>query len=372
MKKLLILVNSDWFFLSHRLPIAKEAISQGIEVHIGTINTGRKAEIESHGIIFHELPIERASTDPFTELNTLWAFYKLFKKVKPDISHHITPKAVVYGAVCARLRNVPQINAVSGMGYLFTSGRQSKVAKMLLKLLSFGWGNKKQTHVIFQNPDDLEQMKSYGLLHNVETTIIKGSGVNLDDFSYTPLPTTNPKLLVLPARMLFDKGIKEFKKAANILQEKWEGKIKFILAGKLDDGNPSAISKEEIESWNIPNYFEWVGFQKDIKTLLQKSYITVLPSYREGLPKSLIDASAIGRPLVTTDTNGCRECVIENYNGSIVPVQSITELATAIEKIVENKELAEQMSINSRKFAENNFSIKKVVKTHLELYFRYI
>ena len=366
-KKILIVVNSDWFFLSHRLPIALEAKKQGFEVHVSSRDTGRSPEIVSEGLIFHELPISCSGTNPIEELFAVRHFIKFYKRIKPDLVHHVTMKPVVYGSYAARILNIPVLNAVSGMGYVFTSHKGKLLPFIVKNFIKLGW-KAGTTHVIFQNPDDRKQVKDLGLLNGIETTLIKGSGVDLSEFSYSEMPKESPLRIVLPARLLFDKGIREFKVASEILKAKWQGKVVFQLAGDVDFGNKTSITEEELKTWEDKGYFEWIGFHKDMVKLLSVSYLIVLPSYREGLPKSLIEANAIGRPIVTTDTVGCRECVSHGENGFLAKLQDAEDLASKIEAILLNKELALNMSKNARIFAEKNFSIKNVVNKHIELY----
>ena len=366
-KKILIVVNSDWFFLSHRLPIALEAKKQGFDVHISSRDTGRSEEIKSYGLTFHELPISCSGTNIVEELLAVRHFIKFYKRIKPDLVHHVTMKPVVYGSYAAKLLNIPVLNAVSGMGYLFTSYKGKILPFVVKKFIKLGWKPGK-THVIFQNPDDRKQVGDLGLLKGIETTLIKGSGVSLKEFSYKEMPEEQPWRVVLPARLLFDKGIKEFKLASEKLKEKWSGKVVFQLAGDVDFGNRTSITQEELNDWEDTGFFEWIGFQKDMVKLLNDSYLIVLPSYREGLPKSLIEANAIGRPIVTTDTVGCRECVDPNVNGLLAKLQDVDDLAFKIDTILSNKEMAAMMSKNARIFAEKHFSIEGVVNKHIELY----
>lgn len=366
-KKILIVVNSDWFFLSHRLPIALEAKKQGFEVHVSTRDTGRSPEITSHGLIFHELPISCSGTNVIEELLAVRHFIKFYKRIKPDLVHHVTMKPVVYGSYAAKLLKIPVLNAVSGMGYVFTSHKGRILPFIVKNFIKLGWKPGK-THVIFQNPDDRDQVKKLGLLNGISTTLIKGSGVDLNEYAYKDMPLQSPWRIILPARLLFDKGIKEFKEASKRLKEKWQGKVVFQLAGDVDFGNRTSITQEELETWNDKGYFEWIGFQKNMVELLGEAYLVVLPSYREGLPKSLIEANAVGRPIVTTDTVGCRECVDSGENGYLARLQDADDLASKIDAILSNKELALIMSKKARIFAEKNFSITDVVNKHIELY----
>ncbi len=365
--KLLICVNVDWFFLSHRLPLALAAKEQGYEVHIAAADTGKGKEIEDHGLIFHALPISRSGTSPLSELKSLKAIYSLYKRLKPEIIHQVSMKPVIYGSIVTRLFGIRTINAISGMGYIFTKGRISLVQALMKQMMKWGWNQK--MHLIFQNEDDLAQCRELGLLNTkIKPVLIKGSGVDLNLFQFSDLPANNPLKIVFPARMLHDKGLVEFIEAAQILAKKWSGKILFQLAGMVDKENPTNIQEEELRAWEVPGYIEWLGFVSDMRSLYKTAELVVLPSYREGLPKSLIEAMAIGRPIITTDTIGCREVVQPNYNGLLVPIMDGKALANAIEQLLISRETRVEMGLASRKMAEEEFSLEGVILKHLELY----
>lgn len=367
--KLLIVVNVDWFFLSHRLPLALEALKNKWEVSVACADTGRSQEIIDHGVNFYKIPFSRSGTNILSELKTISSLYKVYKKVKPDVIHQVTLKPVVYGSLISRLLKVKgTVNAISGMGYNFTEGRQGIVQKMMIRLMKIGF-KQDNLGVIFQNEDDLKQVQALDVTTNkTKLFLVKGSGVDLRKFTYSQ-PIKKDKLIVLlPARMLYDKGVKEFKEASNLLLNEYKDKVSFLLAGLSDKENKAGVSEEVLNSWYTKGYFEWVGYQKDIISLYKNADIVVLPSYREGLPKSLIEACAIGRPIITTNAIGCKECVNEGVNGFKVPVKSINELAEAISKLLGSEELRVSMGKASRKKAEEEFSLAYVVNEHLSIY----
>jgi glycosyltransferase involved in cell wall biosynthesis len=368
MKRFFIVVNIDWFFLSHRLPIALEAIKRGYEVYLLSANSGRREEIEKFGIHFIEVPFDRSGNNLFHEWKCIRVLYGNYKRLKPDIIHHVTLKAAILGSVAAKLsgkRNV--INAISGFGYNFTDGRNGPLQIMIRLIMKMAF---KSNHFYFilQNPDDVIMMKELGFVPKNHYKLIKGSGVDLTEFLHTELIEKEKLRILFPARILYDKGVMELIRAANLLKLKWNGKLMFVLAGDCDSDNKAVVSKEELEKYLIPGYIEWIGFRKDMISQYQQSDIVVLPSYREGLPKSLIEACAIGRPIITTDVPGCRECVIDGYNGRMVPAKAVEPLAKAIEELCESKEKRIQMGINSRKLAEREFSIEQVVENTFSIY----
>lgn len=372
-KKLLMVANVDWFFISHRLCIAQEAVKQGWKVVVACEDTGRSSEINIDGIQFIDFQFSRSGTNPLDELKTLMQFYSLYKKVQPDVVHHITLKPVTYGSIVAKLLNINGVvNAVSGLGYNFTADRQGIVQKMMIRLMRYGFNRKKIT-VIFQNADDQNALERLGILSPTNNIVrIKGSGVDLDKFYQSPLPSFDRIKILLPSRMLWDKGVRELKEASDLLKEKYYHKIQFILSGLADDGNKAGVPAEYLNNWQDGEYVKWIGYQKDMIQVYQDSHIVILPSYREGMPKTLIEACAIGRAIITTDAIGCRECVDEGVNGLKVPLYSVKELAEAIKQMVDNPNLLTDMGKKSRIKAEKEFDVKNVICKHLEIYNSFI
>lgn len=369
MKTLLMITNVDWFFISHRLVIAQEAVRQGWKVHVACEDTGRGKEIAVDGIEFIDFKFSRSGTNPLDELKTLRNFRKLYKELKPDVVHHITLKPVIYGSVAARLLNIKGVvNAVSGLGYNFTSGRQGVVAKIMIRMMQYGF-RRDNLAVIFQNGDDQKELTSLGVVQpNNKVIRIKGSGVDLELFKQTNLPSFDKIKVLLPTRMLWDKGVKELREATDSLKDKYKNKVQFILAGMADEDNRAGVPASYLNDWQDGQYVKWIGYQKDMIQVYNDSHIVVLPSYREGMPKTLIEACAVGRAIVTTDAIGCRECVDEGVNGLKVPVYSVKELATALTTLFENHDMIKEMGEASRKKAEAEFDVKNVVAKHLEIY----
>jgi len=336
-KKLFIVVNVDWFFLSHRLPIALAAKEEGYDVTIISSATGRSSEIIAHGLNFIEAPFTRSGTNIFQEVSLIRFLKRIYKLHQPDIIHHVTLKPSIYGSLAAReagIRNV--VNAISGLGYNFTADRKGIKQIAINMLLKRSFRND-WLQFIFQNPDDVNLFKQAGLVKNAnQIHIIKGSGVDLSAFPYSAESLGGMLRVLLPARMLYDKGVVEFVSAAKSLKSKYNGRVCFDLAGDIDIHNPAAITEVELNAFLDSPYINWIGFKKEIAQVLSDHHIVVLPSYREGLPKSLIEACAIGRPVITTNAPGCKECVIENYNGFLVPVKDHLLLAQNIAKLIDD------------------------------------
>ena len=367
--KLLFVVNVDWFFISHRLVIAEEAVKNGFEVFVACEDTGRSNEITDKGIKFIDFPFSRSGTNPISELGTIIKFYKIYNEIKPDLVHHITLKPVIYGTLISRLFKVKGIvNAVSGLGYNFTADRKGLVQKIMIRLLRIGFKRNNLT-IIFQNDDDKKAFYDLGIISDSNFILkIKGSGADLVKFPNTPLPSFDMIKILFPARMLWDKGVKELRITSEILKEKYEGRIQILLSGMADDENKAGVPSSYLEDWHDDKFVRWIGHQNEMLSIYQDCHIVVLPSYREGMPKSLIEACAIGRAVVTTDAIGCRECVDEGFNGLKVPVYSTIELAGAIEKLILDQKLIQKMGENSRKKAEQEFDVLEVINKHLGIY----
>jgi len=368
--KLIIVVNELWFFISHRLPIALAARDAGYEVHIAS-RSGTRAEIEQlsqDNLQFHAIDFHRNSTKIRQEIRTLKELNELYREIQPDIVHHVTIKPVLYGTLIARwVGGIKILNAISGLGYLFIAqGWKPSIRKKILL-----WGyllilNSKKVWILFQNPDDQDLFAQNKITYPEHAFIIKGSGVDLQQFAFKPIPKGKPKI-ILVARMLWDKGVGEFVEAATILKHQ-DLDLEFILVGSNDSGNPKSIPTKQLEQWNKSGTLNWLGERADIAQLLADSHIAVLSSYREGLPKSLIEAAAVGRPIITTDVPGCREVVKNAENGILVPARDAKQLAIAIDKLANDPKLLISMGKKSRLIAKQEFSIEQVVEKTLALY----
>jgi glycosyltransferase involved in cell wall biosynthesis len=277
-------------------------------------------------------------------------------------------KPVIYGTLIAKFLKLKSVNAISGLGYNFTAERNGFVQKLMIFLMRISF-KKEHNYLIFENEDDYKELDILKIIHKKNRfQIIKGIGVDLKKFNYEDVVKKEKLVVLFPARMLWDKGVRELINAAKILQKKYFDKICFQLCGMIDEGNLEGVSENYLRAIEIENYIKWYGHQKDIKFFYKNADIVVLPSYREGLPTSLMEACAIGRPIVTTNAIGCRDCVEEGLNGYKVPIKSINELAKAIEKLILNPKLRKVMGIQSRRKAEAEFDQKVVIKEHLKIY----
>lgn len=368
-KTLLIVANVDWFFISHRLGIGVAALNEGWKVYVACKNTGRKKEIESYGLVFVDLKFSRSGTNLFEEVLTIIKLYFLYRNLNPDVVHHITLKPVIYGSIISKfLRIKGVVNAISGLGFNFTNNRQTAVKSIIIFLMKFGF-KRSNISIIFQNTDDKAELIKLGVVNSRnDIVVIKGSGVNLGDYSFSDYPSFTMIRILFPARMLWDKGLGELKIATEVLKNVFCGKIQFLLAGSLDPENKSAVPLSFLDDWVDGDYVQWLGHRQDMIDLYKNCHIVVLPSYREGIPKSLIEACSVGRAIVTTNAIGCKECVDDGINGILVPVKDAIGLAMAIEKLILNPELLISMGLASREIAEQNFDINRVVDDHLRIY----
>lgn len=367
-KKIFFVTNVDWFFISHRLPLALHALKEDYDVYILAADTGRMKELRDKGINCINIPFKRSGSNPFHELRCVYFLWKYYRKFNPDIIHHITLKASLLGSLAAKMSNNPHvINAISGLGYNFTNGRNGILQKIIKRLIRISFKSKHFSFIL-QNPDDVQMIKGLRLTTPDRVYLIKGSGVDLDEFNYSKLNNVCPLQILFPARILLDKGVNEFIEAAKIIQKDVIGQAVFILAGDCDKENLAVLKEEDLKRELIPGYIEWIGHQKKMRSIYINSDIVVLPSYREGLPKSLIEACAIGRPIVTTDVPGCRECVIPDYNGYLVPVKNAEKLAEAIKTLIRDANKRNEFGENSRKLAEKEFSIESVIQQTFSIY----
>lgn len=368
-KKIVILVNVDWFFLSHRLPIALSAFDQGYEVHIATGITDRHDELLSYGFIIHPLPIGRSKTNILGEIRTFIGILNILRKIKPDLLHSITIKPVLYGGLAAQLTGIKNVvAAISGLGIVFTTqGWKARIRRAAIDTIYRLALRSKNLKVIFQNPNDRDALTQAAKLKPHQIAMIPGSGVDLTQYTATQLPSGTP-IVLMAARLLQDKGVYEFIAAANNLKQKGI-EARFQLAGKPDPENPHSITETEFQTWQTTGNVEILGHRNDMPALLANAHIFVLPSfYGEGLSKALIEAAASGRAVVTTDIPGCRDAIIPDVTGLLVPPKNGQVLADAIEKLVLDANLRQTMGQAGRQLAEQRYSIESVVETHLNIY----
>jgi glycosyltransferase involved in cell wall biosynthesis len=368
MIKILYFITEDWYFWSHRLPIARAARDAGHEVIIVTRVNKHKERIESEGFRVIPIQLKRRGSNLFKELASLFEIIQIYYKEKPDIVHHVAVKPVLYGSVAGLITRVPSIvNAFAGLGYIFLNkGLKSSFVRRFFVLTYTLIFYSKSTVGLFQNPEDKAFFISAGIVGKKRTELIKGSGVDMSLFDITPEPTGVITIL-LAGRMLWDKGIGELVEASRRLHSKGV-KCRIVLVGKPDTENPRSIPKDILQDWHGEGVIEWWGYQENMAEVLSKAHIVVLPSYREGVPKFLIEAAACGRPIVTTDVPGCREIVREGQNGFLVSAQDAKALADALEILIHNSDLRKRMGKRGRKIVAEEFSEEIVIVKTMALY----
>lgn len=365
-KKLLFVLNIDYFLISHRLPIAIKAFQEGYEVHIAAKNTGYLKSFEKYNFKIHPLEIKRSSMNITSLIKTFVSIRKVFNEIKPDIVHLISIKPILIGGCALHFTrlNPKIIISISGLGFIYTSiGKAAFIRKKLVNQLYKLALNHKNLTIIFQNKFDKRDILRILPRRDIKSLIIHGSGVDLQEYSLCSLPKGKP-IILFPARIIISKGIYEFVNAAKILK----GKARFVIAGKIDFQSRDFISEDVLNKWISERIIEHWGFSENMPNTIKKSTIVVLPSYREGLPKVICEAAAIGRAVVTTDVPGCRDSIINNKTGLLVPVKNSQKLSQAILHLLENRKILEKMSLEANLLAKRKFDLEKVVEEHISIY----
>ena len=366
--KLLMVVNEDRFFLSHRKPVALSARDKGYDVVIVTKNTGHREEIEELGFRFVELPINPTGMNLIQESKTLKFLYTLYKRENPNIVHHVGLKNILWGGLAAKWTHIKGVvNAVSGLGGLFNGDGVSPLNRGILWLMGYS-NNRDGVRVIFQNKDDMSIFSSYYVVRPEQIEFTKGSGIDLDEYKYVPEQEDEKINIIFTARMVREKGVCDLIEAAESIKYKYSKRVKFLLCGRLTP-NKSGITNEYMQEHCDGEYICWLGERSDVRELLETSHIMAFPSYyREGVPKSLIEASAVGRPIITCNSIGCRDAVEDGLTGFLIEPRNPRQLADRLSELIEDRSLRIRMGREARKKAEREFSIEKVVDVHMNIY----
>lgn len=374
--KFLIIASYPASILKFRGALIAAIHEAGFEIHIAAPDFGdypdEQQALKDLGYRVHNIAMQRTGTNPKKDIRTIVELYSLMTKVKPDYVLGYTIKPVIYGSLAAKLARVPHIFAlITGLGYAFSGAeeegyKKSNLQKVMHQLYAAALLTTDK--VFFQNPDDQALFKKMGILKpSTPSTVVNGSGVNVSEYSVAPLPIENdvpvPRFLLI-ARLLGAKGVLEYAQAAAIIKSRHPN-VQFDLVGWVDD-NPDAIEQRELDTWIDDGLVNFLGKLNDVKPAIAASSIYVLPSYREGTPRTVLEAMAMGRPIITTDAPGCRETVIDNYNGYLVPVKAVDELVLAMEKFILNPDLIVSMGMASRALAEKKFDVHSVNKSMLK------
>jgi glycosyltransferase involved in cell wall biosynthesis len=366
--RLLYLVSEDWYFCSHRLPLAVAARAHGFEVTVATRVQQHGEQIRDAGLQLAPISLDRHSHNPWRDVKALAEISAVYRRVQPDLAHHVAVKPVLYGSIAARLsRTRAVVNALAGLGYVASSSDLR--ARLLRPAIQTAYRlllNRRGSRLIVQNPDDVAAFTRSKLVDRERVAMIRGSGV--DTAFYTPVPEPEgPCLVVLPARLLRDKGVVEFAEAARRLRAQGSG-ARFALVGEPDPSHPAQIAESEIERWRSEGLIEYWGWRDDMRTVYQQANVVCLPSYREGLPKALLEAAACARAIVTCDVPGCREIVRDGDNGLLVPARSVEPLAQALQRLIEDGGLRQRMGARGRERVVSEFSLDKVIEDTLAVY----
>lgn len=370
--KLLYIINVDWYFMLHWLDRAKAAKDSGYDVHIAMQHTDLKYCQRLKGLGFHtyKLPISRKSINILTELRTLAAINRLLKELKPEIIHSVTIKPNIYAGLCSRIRGIPIIASITGLGTTFSSKKYelARIVKYFIQnayRLAFAHP---KTKVLFENIDDLNQIVCGGFITRDQAVLIPGAGVNTNLYSPTP-PLPSPPINVLfAARLLRNKGLYQLVDVISAIRS--DGiDICLTVAGIIDNDALGTIPINQLESWHKQGFITWLGQVEDMPKLINDSHIICLPTlYGEGIPRILIEGASCGRPIVATDTQGCREIISNNENGLLVCPHSKPELKNALSALATSPNVRKEMGIRGRKVVEEKYCSNIVIRKTLMLY----
>ena len=365
-RRLLYVVNEDFAFLLNRLPMARAARDAGFEVHVATnVNKGAEA-IEAEGFFLHPIPFRRGGLSPVAAIPTLLAIRRVEKEIRPSVVHHSGLQCCVYGSAAALDKKFPMVNAITGLGYIFTSANwRTRLLRQGMVWVLPWLLNRRNSTVLVQNPDDRSTLRSLGIKPS-RMTLIPGSGVDTDTLRPLPEPD-GPITLGFAGRLLVDKGIRALVAAHSIVRTRGHD-LNLLIAGSPDPANPTSVSLAEVEQWANRPGIKWLGHIDNIVSLWRACHLAVLPSHREGLPVSLMEAAACGRPLIATDAPGCREVVIDDQTGILVPIENPTALASAIMRLAESPQLRARYGGAARNRVVDKLSAKIIGNSIVQLY----
>jgi glycosyltransferase involved in cell wall biosynthesis len=366
--KVVFLASDDWYFWAHRLPLARAVREQGAQVIVMTVAGAKCAALASEGFGIIPWGVSRGSLNPLREL---WAFLQViraYRRVRPDLVHHVGLKPIMHGGTAARLCGpIPSVNTFAGLGTVFASNglKMRSLRCLVLRILAMAL-RVGPARSVFENFDDRKLLVDAGVMPSASTVVIRGAGVNVSEFSPQPEPP-GPPLVILPSRMLWTKGLGEYVEAAKLLRRRGSN-ARFALVGATDPENPLAVPESRLIAWAESGTVEWWKHQADMPGIYAQSHVVCLPSYGEGIPRSLLEAAACGRAAITTDVPGCREVVRHGENGLLVPPRDPGALAEAIATLLADPDLRARMGARGREIAVQEFSDKKVVQETLAVY----
>jgi glycosyltransferase involved in cell wall biosynthesis len=369
LKRLLFVVSEDWYFVSHRLNLARAAIRAGYEVGLITRVSSQRDIIESTGITVIDWNIIRRSGHPWQEIKSLVNLWQGIRFFQPDLVHAVAVKPVVYAALACRFSGVKaRVAALGGLGFIFSSSKKSArfLRPLIVSLFRFALAGKKSL-LILQNPDDSTLLLSAGVVSKKQIRLIRGAGVDIEAFAPAQAPLKN-QMIILPARMLWDKGVGEFVEAARHIRAQ-RPDVRFVLVGTFDEQNPESVPFEQLSKWNEEGVVEWWGRMDNMPEVYRQSSIVCLPSsYREGLPKSLLEAASCGLPIVTYDVPGCREVVQDKVNGFLVPLRDTQRMVESLLELIDNPDVCARMGMAGREMVVKEFSQEMIADQTMKVW----
>ncbi len=366
--RILYLVTEDWYFVSHRLGLARAVRDAGCDVTVVTRTRDHEDVIRREGFRLVSFLLPRSEFSLISEIKSIVNLIRVYRQERPDLVHHVALKPSLYGSLAALLASVPTVvNAMTGLGFAFTAGHWLRsVLQPLVRITGRLLLSRANSRIIVQNPNDMETLESAGIIRHGRSNLIRGSGVDLLEFPPQPDPTGVPTVAMV-SRLLWNKGVGELVEAARILRNRGF-KMRTLLIGMPDPDNPTSISEEQLCEWHDDALVQWWGYRDSIADVWRQAHVAVLPSYREGLPKSLLEAASCARPIVATDVPGCREIVRPGENGILVPIHDAQSLADALETLLRDDKLRRAMGAKSRALVEDQFHQDRVVSETLKVY----
>ena len=369
-KRIALVSRCAWTLYNFRAGLMRTLRNQGDEVlGAGARGGGFAAKILAMGIPFEKMPIDMKGINPLSDISFFWAMFLWYRKNHPDIAHHFTIKPVIYGSIAARLAGVPKvISTITGLGYVFT-GSGNPLLQTLVEWM-YRVAFLCSDYVFFLNTSDLDFFVSRGIIQGDKAGLLPGEGVDCAHFDSGLFPepdSQEPPMVLMVARLLRDKGIYEFVEAARIAREAGSP-ARFCLLGGRDQRNPTVVDAQDLEEWIANGVVTWLGETEDVRPVIASASVVVLPSYREGAPRSLMEASAMSRPVVATNVVGCRDVVVDGLTGLLVPLKDSGALAQAVLHILEHSGQAREMGRQGRSFILNKYSEQIVIDSILKIY----
>ena len=366
-KKILYFVTEDWYFYSHRIDLARDAIKSGYEVVLLTNVNNKIDEISKEGIRVIPLNINRAGKNIFNEIRTFFNTLILVLKEKPDIIHNVSIKPIIYGTIVGIFSKSKIINTFAGLGVLSGHTNIQNYFQLLIIFFIRILMKSKRVSIIVQNNDDMNFFIKRNIAKKNQIHLILGSGVDEKKFDLEDENDVNLNVL-LASRMLWSKGIKEFVEAAEIVNRSYP-LVNFIIAGRIDNKNPDGVNENYLKNLGYKGYIKWIGHTEDMKKLFTLSNIVCLPTfYGEGIPKVIIEACASRRAVITSNIAGCKEIVEDGFNGILIEPKNSKQLATAIVTLITSTDLRHKYGLNGRKLVQSKFSLDIINRQTLELY----